>query len=199
MPERDWQSEIDPRKIFAGMDPEDWGACLACLVRLDRFLNLDAVKSHARAGGADADRCQQRWRQENRRELARLKRAYEAGHPIAVYDALALARDTGMPPPRWALNVAVHDGARRVCGEQEKRRRGRYSSATARQDKMVRNWVCHWLVVYLRAHNPDDPSWKRAMIEAAEWMKMKPDAVRKAFHHVEDGTAYLSETLALLR
>lgn len=183
---------LNPGEFFRVLKPTDAERAFAVLSRLERHLALLGIKRHKRAG--DGKCCIRKWQHENRQELERMRRAHRDGNEFACYDALAFCQDTETPVPEWVMNAIVAEAR-----EPRSKKPGRHLRASVRQADMVRDVLCWWFASWFHDHN-EDHSWKRAYMEAAERLGMKPDAVRKACARAEKRkTDHFSETLALAR
>jgi hypothetical protein len=117
-------------------------------------------------------------------DLARIRRAHEAGNELAVYDALLLCKEIGwaMPPwvpvPLWVVDALIAEGARVASGEKPSKRRGCHASPINRQEQLRLDAL--WFN-YVRKFREKGLSKTSAFNKLANKVHCTPDAIRKAY------------------
>lgn len=128
--------------------------------------------------------------------LRLMHRAFEAGHELALHDAIAVCHETKRSLPDWAMAELAKRSRSIARGEKFSKKRGRHAVPSTEQEQLLDDANCHAEVCERRLEQSKFPKGEDAFSMAGNTLGRDRETVRKAFRRhrdrVEKGNYYVS-------
>lgn len=111
--------------------------------------------------------------------LGEMKRAFLAGHELALHDAVVYCHETQQPFPGWAMEALAQRARRSASGERVKKKMGRHASPQEQQRQLLADAYCFEVVNDLREDY--GLTWVDAFEKATDEVHLTAEGVRKAY------------------